>query len=336
MRLIKLVIASIFFSAMLGDYAASAVEPVKIRIGWVVPITDWALFMVEKRELARHFGKSYVMEPVRFANSPSVITAMANNELDIGNLAFSTLALAIQNAGMHDLRVISDLFQDGVDGYYTNEYFVHRDSTIKRVDDLKGRAIATPGVGGAIDIAMRVMLRKHGLEDKRDYSMAEAPLATMKAMLMERKVDLVPGVPPFSLDPEMRKIGSVLFTQREALGLTQMIVLTARRSFLEKNRAAMIDFMEDNLQLARWCLDAAHQDEVVKIAAKLTKQPQEQFASWLFTRGDYYRDPNMLPNLQALQANIDLQREVGFLKEALDIQNYLDLGIVKEAAQRLN
>src|SRR6266849_653333 len=171
MRLLKLALTSLFISVMFESCAARAVEPVTIRIGWVVPITDWALLMVEKRELARHFGKSYVMEPVRFASSPSVITAMANDELDIGNLAFSTLALAIQNAGMQDLRVISDLIQDGVAGYYTNEYFVHRDSAIKRVEDLKGRAIATPGVGGAIDIAMRVMLRKHGLEDKRDYSM---------------------------------------------------------------------------------------------------------------------------------------------------------------------
>ncbi len=336
MRLLKLALTAGLMSAMFAGCAARAVEPVKIRVGWVVPITDWALFMVEKRELARHFGKSYVMEPVRFASSPSVITAMANNELDIGNLAFSTLALAIQNAGMHDLRVISDLFQDGVAGYYTNEYFVHRDSTIKRIEDLKGKPIATPGAGGAIDIAMRVMLRKHGLEDKRDYSMAETPMATVKAMLMERKVDLVPGVPPFSLDPEMRKIGRVLFTQREALGLTQMIVLTARKPFLERNRDAMVDFMEDNLRIARWCLNAANHDETVKIAAKLARQPPERFASWLFTRGDYYRDPNMLPNLQALQANIDLQREVGFLKDAIDIQSYTDLGIIKEAAQRLN
>jgi NitT/TauT family transport system substrate-binding protein len=161
-------------------------------------------------------------------------------------------------------------------------------------------------------------------------------MAGMKAMLVERKVALVPGVPPFSLDPEMRKSGRVLFTQKEALGLTQMIVLTGRKSFLEKNRAAMLDFIEDNLRLVRWCLDAANHDEVVKIAAKLTKQPPERFASWLFTQGDYYRDPNMMPNLQALQANIDLQREVGFLKGAIDIQNYVDLSILKEAAQRLN
>src|SRR5207253_9781120 len=114
---------------------------------------------------------------------------------------------------------------------------------------------------------------------KRDYVMSEAAMATAKAMLMERKVDLVPGVPPFSHDPELRANGRILFTQREALGRTQMIVLTARKSFLERNRTAMVDFMEDNLRIARWCLDPANHDEVVKIAAKLTRQPQERFAS---------------------------------------------------------
>lgn len=332
----KQVFAGALVSLTLAGRAASAGEPVTIRVGWAVPITDWAMLMLEKRELAPHFGKSYVMEPVRFASSPSVITALAGNELEIGNLAFSTFAIAVENAGMRDLRVISDLFQDGASDHYSNEYFVRRDSAITTIEDLKGKVIATPGAGGAIDIAMRAMLRGHGLEDRRDYTMIEAPLPAMPAMLAEKKVDLVPGVPPFSMDPDMRKRGRVLFTQKDALGVSQMIVWTARKPFLEKNRAAMVDFMEDTLRIVHWYLDPANHAEAVQIAAKLTKQPAERFAPWLFTAGDYYRDPNMLPNLRALQANIDLQHEVGFLKEPLDIKNYVDLSLVKEAAQRLN
>jgi NitT/TauT family transport system substrate-binding protein len=36
-----------------------------------------------------------------------------------------------------------------------------------------------------------------------------------------------------------------------------------------------------------------------------------------------------------MQSNINLQRELGFLKDALDVQRYADLSIVKEAAERL-
>src|SRR5262249_38261846 len=102
--------------------AAGAAEPVKIRVGWVVPTTDWGLFMTEKRDITGHLGKSYAMEPVRFASSPTVITALATDGIDVGNLAFSTLAIAIRNAGIGDLRIVTDLFQDGVADHFSNEF----------------------------------------------------------------------------------------------------------------------------------------------------------------------------------------------------------------------
>jgi NitT/TauT family transport system substrate-binding protein len=178
------------------------------------------------------------------------------------------------------------------------------------------------------------MLRKSGLEDKRDYTVIEAPFPTMRAMLAEKKVDLVPGVLPFSLDPELRKIATPLFRQRDAIGVTQMIVWTARKSFTDKNRAAMVDFMEDTLRIVRWYLDPANQKEAAEIAARATKQPAERFG-WLFTKSDYYRDPDMIPDLDALQRNVDMTRDLGFVKSSLDIKKYTDLTLVEEAAKRL-
>ncbi len=228
-------------------------------------------------------GKSYVFEPVRFAGTPPMITALANNELEIASLAYSTLAIAIQNAGMDDLRVIADEFRDGVDGWYSQEYMVLADGPIKKVEDLKGKVVATNAAGSAVDVAMRAMLRKFKLEDKRDYTVVEAPFPTMRAMLAEKKVDLIPGVLPFSLDPELRKISRPLFVQRDAIGVTQMIVWTARKPFIDKNRAAMVDFMEDTLRIVRWYLDPKNHKEVMQIAARVTKQPAERF-DWVFTK----------------------------------------------------
>ena len=42
-----------------------------------------------------------------------MISAFGANEIDIALLAYSSLAVAIENAGMTDLRVIADAFQDG-------------------------------------------------------------------------------------------------------------------------------------------------------------------------------------------------------------------------------
>src|SRR5499433_846256 len=210
MRLSK-VFASVAAAALLSAGAAQAAEPVKIRLSWVAPVTNWASIMLEKKDLARNLGKSYTLEPVRFAGTPPMVTALANGELEVANLAYSTLAIAIQNAGMDDLRVIADEFRDGVEGYYSQEYMVLADGPIKKVEDLKGKVVATNAAGSAVDVATRAMLRKFKIEDKRDYTVVEAQFPTMRAMLAERKVDLIPGVLPFSLDPELRKIARTLF-----------------------------------------------------------------------------------------------------------------------------
>ena len=126
-----------------------------------------------------------------------MITAIANNELEIGDLAYSTLPIAIENAGMDDIRVIADEFQDGVPGYRDDEFEVLADGPIKKVEDLKGKVVATNAVGSGVDVAMRAMLRKHGLEANRDYTIIEAPFPAMNAMLAEKKVDLIPTVLPF-------------------------------------------------------------------------------------------------------------------------------------------
>jgi len=318
----------------IGTSVTQAADPVKIRLSYVVPIANWTFMLMEKKDLARNLGKSYTLDITRFAGTPPMITALAAGELDIANLTYPTLPIAIQNAGMDDLRVIADEFQDGNAGFYSNEFMVLAEGPIKKVEDLKGKAAATNATGSAVDIAMRAMLRKHGLEDKRDYTIVEAPFPTMRAMLAEKKVDLVPAVLPFSLDPELRKVGRPLFDTKDAVGISQFSMWVARKSFIEKNRAALTDFMEDSLRIVRWYLDPANHREAMEICARITKQPAERF-SWVFTNKDNYRDPNMMPDLAALQRNVDLTRDLGFIKASFDVNKFADLSIVQDAARRL-
>lgn len=332
MRVAKYLIA-IGTIAALGVGAAQA-EPLRIRNSYVVPVSNWEPLIVEKKELAKHWGKSYVMEAVRYQGTPPMITALANGELEIANLAYSTLGLAIENAGISDLRVVSDEFRDGVPGYFSNQFFVRKDSGINKIEDLKGKVLVTNSVGAGVDIAMKAGLKKHGLIDKRDFSVIEAPFPTMAAMLVSKKADLVTAVMPFALSPALNKVGRPLFDQTEGMGPTQFVFWTARQSWIDKNRAALIDYFEDMLRIERWYLDPKNHDEVAKIASKLLKIPPERFG-WLFTHKDYYRDPNMMPDLVALQRNVDTTAELGFIKKSFDVKKYSDLSLVEEAAKRL-
>ncbi len=314
---------------------AAADEPVKVRIAWVVPIGNWASIILEKKDLMKHYGQSYTIEPVRFQSTPTMISALAAGELEIADLAYSSFAIAVENAGMSDLRIIADEAQDGAHGYYSGEYFVLNDGPIKTVDELKGKVLATVGVGSAIDIPVRALLRRHGLEDRRDYTVVEAPFNNMPAMLLDKKVDFIPSVPPFSLDPKLQQAAHPLFTVKDALdGPTEFIIWAANASFLQKHRAAMVDLMEDTVRVVHFFLDPANHAEIVEIAAKITKRPPAGL-EYVFSKADDYHDPNMLPVLVSFQRAIDIQQKMGLLKTPLVAQNYADLSIVKEAAARI-
>jgi NitT/TauT family transport system substrate-binding protein len=318
---------------LLGVGLAQA-DPLQIRGAWVAPLANWSSVWLQKKDLAVHFGQSYTFEPTRYAGTPPMITAIANNELEIGNLAFSTLPIAIVNAGMDDIRVITDDFQDGVPGYATNDFEVLADGPIKTIEDLKGKILATNAAGSGVDVAMRAMLRKHGLEANRDYTIIEAPFPAMQAMLAEKKVDLIPAVLPFSLNPELKKIARSLFTMRDAIGVSQFVMWSARKPFIDAHRAALVDFLEDTLRIEHWYLDPKNHDDVAQIASQLVKQPPERFG-WLYTKQDYYRDPNMLPDLDALQKNVDMTKNLGFVNASFDVKAHSDLSLIKEAAKRL-
>ena len=329
---LKLVLAIV---VTLAGATASSADPLKIRFAWAVVPSELTPILFVKPGIARHVGVSYTVEPIHFAAAPFMITALATGEVDIAPFAYSTIPNAVQNAGLTDLRIIADEFQDGVEGYYTNQFMVRKDSSIRTVEDLKGKIVATNGAGSPVDIALRSMLRKHALEEPRDVTMFEVQLPQMKAVLLERKADLIMSVLPFSADPGLLELARTLFTQREAVGTTQMIAWGARAAFLQRNRPALVDLMEDVLRVTRWYTEPANHDEAVQIVAQFTKRPPELFASWLFTKQDYYRDRDGLPNLDVLQQNINALRALGFTKSDLDARAYVDLTIVQEAARRI-
>lgn len=309
-------------------------EPVRIRVGWVTVPAQFTPILFEKKDILRHYGKSYVMEPMHFRGSPPQIIALAAQELEIAALAPSSLASTVQNAKM-DIKLIADVFQDGVPGQFSIAYAVRADSAIRTVADLRGKTLATNAIGGAVDVAARVMLRKHGLEEKRDYTIVEVRFPAMEATLREGKVDAATFTQPFYLQAMSRGGIRPVFTMRDAMGISQMIFWAARSDFITQHRAALVDFLEDTIRALRWYMDARHRDEAVGIISRFTKQKADDLSPWLLTGQDFYRDPSAMPNMDALQRNLDTLRELGFLKDGLDARRHADLSLIEAARDRV-
>lgn len=310
-------------------------EPLKIRMSYVVPIGNWGSILYHKKDVMKHYGKSYTVQVTRFRGTSLMITALGAGELDVADLAYSSFSIAVQNAGMTDLKVIGDEVQDGVNGHRSGQYWVLKDGPIKKITDLKGQILASVGPGTAVDIAMRAMLKKSGLQSPRDYTMVSAHFPSMKAMLLSKKAALVTMVPPFVNDKEFRAKAKPLFTNMEALGGTsQFIIFAAKDAWLKKNKAAVVDYLEDMLRAIRWYQDPANKGEAMEIFAKILKAPKKIFG-YKYTKADNYQDPHMMPDLKALQRTIDIQHSLGFLKRKFDVSKHVDLSYIKEANARL-
>jgi len=314
---------------------SAATEPLKIRAGWVNTPATMSPLLFQKREILKHYGKAYVVEPVKFADSTAVLAALRAGEIEIGAVSYSNVGAGVVRQGIRDLRIVADGNQGGVDGYASVDFYVRNDSDIRSVADLKGKVLATNGLGGAADFGLRVMLHRSGLLDKRDVTIVASPFPTLGKLLLDGKVALVSLPAPFSYDPAVKAGARKLFSVRDGLGPTQQLVTTAMRGFLDNNRAALHDFFEDYVIAMRWFTDPGNRDEAIRILAKVSNLPEARFTSWAFTRDDFYRDPSARPNVAALTANLATLQETGFLPVALDPSPYLDLRFIEEAARRL-
>ena len=311
-------------------------EPYHLRIGWVVAPADLSTLMFLQPDLAPHAGKTYIPELTHFAGTPAEMQAMATGDLDTAALAFSTFALGIVNAGMDDLRVLGDEFQDGVPGYHTNDVHGAQRQRIKTVEDLKGKVLATNQVGSAVDMALLSMLAKHHLQDKRDVTIIEVRFPDMKAMLSEHKVDLDLDPNPVRLRSGIDRVrASAVHPGRGDGPVADDRAGRARRVYREAARRRWSISWRTTCMRCTGSSTPRITTRRSRWRSQATKQKPEMYQRWFFTKDDYYRDPSALPNLDALQQNIELQQKLGFLRKSVDVPKYADLSLVKEAAARL-
>ncbi|HUZ75252.1 MAG TPA: ABC transporter substrate-binding protein [Stellaceae bacterium] len=321
--------------AMLYGVPAANAEPLQIKVGWAT-ITHMqpSIDLLQKRhpELFHHFGKTYVAEGVHYRGSTPQIQALAINELQIAAFGPEAFVLAVRNAHL-DVRVVGDVFQDGVSGYRSITYVVRANSPIRKVEDLKGHSVASNAIGSFGDTAMRVMLHKHGIKDS-DITTVETSFGNMPAMLDDGKVDLINLLPQyehFLTDGKYRK----LFTAADGEGRIQAQIWAMRADFIAAHRAALIDFFEDHIRAVQWLLNPANHKEAVAIAAELTKAPPQRL-DYMYTKNDSYHAPDARPDIPATQKSIDVNVQLGLLKKGLTISpKYIDLSLVNAANKRI-
>jgi NitT/TauT family transport system substrate-binding protein len=322
------------FTSLCGGLGRAQAEPLKIRIGWSSMPAQMIPVLYSKPELLKYYGRSYVVEPVKFRAASANIIALAAEEVDLAVLSPFVLNEAVLNA-RQDVKVLADVVQDGVGDQYSEAFLVRKDSRIATIADLKGKRIGAAPSGSTLETALRIMLTKNGLVAKRDYTLVETNDVSMAALLEEGKIDIGPVLMP--LTDQMLSTGKyeVLFRAKDALSASQYLFLAGRSAFVDKNRSKLNDFFEDHVRAMRWFMDPANRNEALQLIGAYIKQPPERL-SYLFTKADAYRDPFLVPNGRTLQDTLTVIKEAGLVPAIIQVEpKYMDTSFVEEAKRRI-
>src|SRR5215469_2792933 len=311
--------------------ARASAAPVKIRYatgGGIGPNEMETIIFLDymKENVLKDYGKSYELDMTFTRGTPEAATLLAASQADLGTLAFSTFATAIaKDAVPGGLTIISDNYQDGHPGNATNTFFVLNDSPIKAVADLRGKKVGINAYGSAVDLVLRVVLKKNGMDPKRDVQIVEVNFPNMAAAIREKRIDCGVLVIPF-LAVESRK-GDLrpLFTGGDAFGPSSVIFQVARTEFLKKNEDAVRGFLADYVTGLNWYYDKANRSKAIELVAGFTKSPKEVLDSYFATSSDYYRDQNGCVPAIAIQKPIDAMVEEKLIPAPVDAAKYLAL-----------
>lgn len=187
----------------------------------------------------------------------------------------------------------------------------------------------------AVDMAARTVLLKAGLKPGIDVNIVEARFGAMEAMLRQKKTDVAVFVAPFWARAQVKGGLRPLFYQRDGLGTTQFLLFAAKKDWVAKNRAVLVDWMEDYVRGVNWLLDPANRTKATEYAADYSKRKPEQL-SWAFQKeSDYYHDPKGRIDVPAFQSNFDTLHKLGVQRCTIDVTKYVDHSVVDEAAARI-
>jgi ABC-type nitrate/sulfonate/bicarbonate transport system substrate-binding protein len=314
-----------FFLVLLPLSTAQGEVPL-IRFGYIAGVTNAQRILIQERpQMFSNLGKLYRIDWLQFKGGPMIINAAAAGGIELGESTWPPI-LRAQVKNMPVITV-ADGNQSIKGKSFSPVWCALEDSNIKTVKDLKGKKLNVVALGGDYEVYLRMYLKRHGLDPSKDVSIVEIAQPFSVTALRSKTLDVVPlTTPQYFIEKEKGGIRS-LFSNTDVIPEIQVVLIFARKSFLESGNETIKVFLSDYVKAAKYCCD--NPLEAIRMMIK-SKGLDPSFADRV---QDFSRDPNGIPNLKAMKLVMDALYEDGMITKKLSSEEMADLRFLPKHGQ---
>jgi NitT/TauT family transport system substrate-binding protein len=182
-------------------------------------------------------------DPVRFNGWPELKETFLAHQLE-ATFILAPMAISLREQGV-PIKIVYLGHRDGT------TMMVRKDSTILRIEDLRGRKIAIPNRFSNQCLIIYKALKERGMSI-RDVTMVEMPPPDMPAALYSRSVDAIISGEPFMAQSEMDGYGRVLFMTKDVWPDFISCVLAVPEPAIASRRAEVQNLVDGIAKSGKW------------------------------------------------------------------------------------
>jgi ABC-type nitrate/sulfonate/bicarbonate transport system substrate-binding protein len=303
--------------ALTAQTSTAVAQAPTLRLGYGAAAEEPLWIVVARPELTKNQGKAYALDATRFTGSDKRNQAFEAGAIDLASSSANGVIFAAAEGV--NAKIIASISRESARGFSTG-YYVKENSPIKSVADMKGKIVGINGFMTSGHLWLKSALEKNGLSDT-DVTIAPVPFPAMQEALDAGKIDVAELPQPFAALAQRQMKLRKLFDAKYGIPFDEeLIVLVGKDEFLKKNAGAVRAFLADLKAATEFYLAKPREARQLLIDSKMVRVNPDVYLGM----HDYYRDPSLHVDVEALDQMQAFQIKAGFQKKRADVSALVD------------
>jgi NitT/TauT family transport system substrate-binding protein len=267
-----------------------------------------------------------VFEPVRFNGWPELKETFLSGGLQ-ATFILAPLAISLREQGV-PIKIVYLGHRDGT------TMMVHKDSDIRRIEDLRGKKIAIPNRYSNQHLILFRAFKERGMNIK-DAVLVEMPPPDMPAALNVRAVDAIIAGEPLMAKTEMDGYGRILFMTKDVWPEFISCVLAVNENVIRERRIEIQRMVDGISRSGKW-LDQAmdHRMQAAEFTGKAYYHQDPKLLQFVLSKPpDRVKYTNLTVRRRDFEEIEALGREAGILKGTAHFEDYADPSFVPDESK---